>query len=78
MSKSAKVIITFIVSFLIAYLIVGYVLNAMFVAIDWVEGATIWSKLREYYVRNAGRNFIPALVIALIPALVTGIKKPTK
>lgn len=70
MSKIAKILITFIVSFVIAYLIVGYVNNGMFVRIHWVEDITIWRKMRWYYIINYPINVIPSLVIAGITTVI--------
>jgi hypothetical protein len=66
LNKKTKVIITFILSFIITFFIVGYVKYAMFVAIDWVEGVTIWNKLNWYYGYNFISNFFPALFLAII------------
>lgn len=71
--KELKVIITFLISFIIAYLIVGYVKNGMFVGIKWDENATLLDKLREYYVRTAFTNIIPTFIIAIIPTIYLGI-----
>jgi putative effector of murein hydrolase LrgA (UPF0299 family) len=75
MNKTLKVIITCIVSFIIAYLVVGYVKNGMLVGIRWVENVTIWDKLREYYIRTASTNIIPTFIIAIILTTVVGLTK---
>jgi fumarate reductase subunit D len=66
MSKISKAIIIFIISFIISYLIVGYVANAVFAQIHWVEGATVWDKFIEYYIRTASINAIPTFILAII------------
>jgi len=70
------IIFIFIIMFCISYMIVGYVLNEMFVVIDWVDDVTIWQKLREYYTRNMSRNFFPSILLAalLTPAVSKVIK----
>ena len=70
MNKKSKVIITFIVSFIMAFFIVGYVKNTILEDILWRVDATGWDKFREYYIRTFSANVIPALMIAVIP---TGI-----
>ncbi|MBL4931219.1 hypothetical protein [Clostridium paridis] len=66
MRYSLKVIVTFISSLLCTYLIVGYVKSTVFAAIHWVEGVTIWDKLREYYVRTFNQNIIPSIILAVL------------
>lgn len=44
MNKLVKTILTFTAWFAISYLIVGYVTNALFVEVHWIEGATVWDK----------------------------------
>lgn len=73
MNKKLKVILVFVVSFIVAYLIVGYYKNAVCTSIHWIEGVTIWGKLREYYIRTFFENLPYALVLALIPTLITAI-----
>lgn len=68
--KTKKVIITFIVSFIVSYLIVGYVKNGMFVGIKWDEDITIWDKLREYYIRTASTNILPSGILASIATCI--------
>lgn len=70
MNKITKVIITFIISFIIAYFFVGYVINTMFVAIHWIEDVTILDKLREYYIRTFSINIMPAFTIATISTII--------
>lgn len=70
MNKKTKVIITFVLSFIIAFFIVGYIKNTMFVAIHWVEGVTIWDKFREYYIRTFSANIIPSFIIAIIFTII--------
>lgn len=66
MNKLVKTILTFTAWFAISYLIVGYVTNALFVEVHWIEGATVWDKFREYYIRNFPSNIIPALIMSII------------
>lgn len=76
MNKIVKVIITFIISFIISYLLVGYVANTIFAQIHWVEGATIWDKLREYYIRTAPFNIKPTFILAILSTIViVSVKK---
>ena len=73
MNKKSKVIITFIISLIIAFFLVGYVMNTMFVRIDWVEGVTIWQKFREYYIRTFFSNITPAFIIAIISTAIISL-----
>jgi hypothetical protein len=67
MNKLLKTILTFLISFFVTYLIVGYIANNVFAHIRWSENATALDKLREYYIRTFPVNFIPALILAIIP-----------
>ena len=62
-----KIILTFIISLTISYIIVGYLGSNLFVAIHWIEDVTLVQKLREYYIRTFGAN----ISFSLIPALIT-------
>lgn len=73
MNKKTRVLKTFIFSFIISYFVVGYIKNTMFVAIDWVEGVTIWSKFREYYIRTFSENIIPSFIIAIISTIIISL-----
>jgi len=66
MNKRTKAIIIFIISFIIAFFIVGYIKNTMFRAICWVAGVTNWDKFREYYIRTFLDNIIPSFILAII------------
>ena len=61
-----KVILTFIIYFIISYLFIGYLNSNLFVAIHWVEDVTLTDKLREFYVRTFVDNISLALPISLI------------
>jgi len=61
-----KTILIFIISFIFAFIIVGYVRNTLFVLIDWIDDVTIWQKLNEYYVRTFFSNIIPSFIIAIV------------
>ena len=67
-----KRIITFIISLIILYPIVGYLKSNVGVAIHWVENVTTIQKLNEYYIRTFWDNIIIASVIAIIPTLIIG------
>lgn len=73
MVRNKKVVITFIISLIIAYLIVGYLKSNVGVAIDWVKGVTLIQKLNEYYIRTFWDNIILSLVVAVIPTLIVMI-----
>jgi hypothetical protein len=75
MNKTLRVIITFIISFVISYIIVGYIINGIFVMTRWAEDATVWHKLREYYIRTASTNILPAFIIAIIPTTIVALSK---
>jgi hypothetical protein len=66
MNNKTKIIITFTLSLVISFFIVGYIKHTMFVATDWVEGVTIWNKFRVYYIRTFSANIIPSFIIAII------------
>jgi hypothetical protein len=68
MNKKAKVIITFIISFCIAFLIVGYFSNIFTVKIHWITSVTAWMKA-EYYFKVYSVNALIAALIAIIPAI---------
>lgn len=70
MNKVEKVIITFIISFLISYIIFGYLKSNFAVAIHWVPEATMWDKLREYYIRTFSFNILPATLMAIVATFV--------
>lgn len=71
--KGHRQILSFVIAFILAYLAVGYIRNTMFVAIDWVEGATVWNKLREYYMRTYALNIVPSLIIALVATILVSV-----
>ncbi|MCB2362305.1 hypothetical protein [Clostridium estertheticum] len=64
MRKNTKVI--FIIIFVIAFFVIGYFKNGMFVAIDWIAGVTIWQKFSTYFLSG----FFSSIIIAFITALV--------
>ncbi|MBU3178664.1 hypothetical protein KPL47_20340 [Clostridium estertheticum] len=64
MRKNIKVI--FIIIFVIAFFVIGYVKNAMFVAIDWIVSVTIWQKFSAYFLSG----FFSSIIIAFITALI--------
>ena len=65
-----KAIITFIISLIIAYPIVGYLKSNVGVAIHWVENVTLIQKLNEYYIRTFWNNIILSSIVAVIPTLI--------
>ena len=70
MNKKTKVLITFILSFVITFIIVVYIKNTVFARIDWVKDVTIWGKLHWYYVYTFWANFFPALFLSIIITFV--------
>lgn len=50
----------------------------MFVNIHWANGATVWDKFREYYIRTFSANIFPALLIALISVLIAAFVNKEK
>lgn len=68
--KYIKIIITFISSLIVSYLIVGYVNSTMFARIHWTEEATLIHKLKEYYIRTFSINIIPSIILALIFTII--------
>jgi hypothetical protein len=73
MNKKTRIAKTFVLSLVISYFIVGYIKNTMFVAIDWVEGVTIWSKFSEYYTRTFSENIIPSFILAVIITIIISL-----
>lgn len=62
--------------FVITYLVVGYIRNEVFVAIDWVDNVTIWQRLNEYYIRTFFGNLIITSILSAIPiSIVIGKRK---
>jgi|GEM_PF-6646742 len=51
---------------LVAYFIVGYVRNALFVRTEWAVDATFIDKFVSYYFKGFILNFVPAFLIALL------------
>lgn len=70
MKRKNRLIYVFLISFVVAYFVLGYVINAKMVHIDWLEGTTIWQKLYEYYIRTFFQNLIPTLIIAIIATFI--------
>ncbi|MCB2340441.1 hypothetical protein [Clostridium estertheticum] len=64
MKKNTKVI--FIIIFVIAFFVIGYVKNGMFVAIDWIAGVTIWRKFSAYFLSGFSSSIIIAFITAII------------
>lgn len=76
MKKIARVFVTFIIFFIIIYLVGSYIAHGIIGQVHWTEGVTIWDKLREYYIRTAPYNIKPVLVITLIiTACITIIRE---
>jgi|LGVF01.1.fsa_nt_gb hypothetical protein len=73
MNKNKRSIIIFTISFFIAFFIVGYVLSATIVEIDWVADATIFNKFREYYLRNIFSNIIISIIVAGIATIIVNL-----
>lgn len=72
-----KIIICSIV-LVITYLVVGYIRNEVFVAIDWVDNVTIWQRLNEYYIRTFFGNLLITSILSFIPiSLLIRNKKAT-
>lgn len=67
--RYVKIIGTFISSLIVSYLIVGYAKSTMLVSIHWAEEATVFDKLKEYYIRTFAINIIPSIIIALISTI---------
>ncbi|MBK1812134.1 hypothetical protein JHL18_16040 [Clostridium sp. YIM B02505] len=66
MNKQIRILLTFIITSIVTYLIVGYISNNVFVQIHWDENAMFSDKLREYYIRTFSINIIPTLILATI------------
>ena len=76
LGKKAKAIIIFIITFIPAFFIVGYI-KANNVQTDWVAGTTALQKLPNY-IRLYKINFwgitLWATIAALIPAFLSTIR----
>ena len=70
MKNNLDLFIKFTISFIISFIMVGYVKNGFMVEIDWVAGATIWSKLKWYYVYNFISNLYPSLILSIISVFI--------
>lgn len=70
MNKLLKIILTFAVWFAIAYLIAGYIINALFAQMQLTEKATVWDNFREYYMRTFSSNIISFIIAAAAAASV--------
>ena len=70
MNRGIKIGLTFGITLITSFFIVGYIINNTWIQINWDENATIWDKFREYYVRTFIVDFIAAILIAFI---ITGI-----
>lgn len=68
--RHIRTIRIFIISLIVSYLIVGYAKSTMFVWIHWTEEATVFDKLKEYYIRTFSINIIPSIILALIATLI--------
>ena len=66
MLLNKKVILTFIISLIISYLIIGYLGSNLFVSIHWIENVTLADKLKEYYIRTFPSNISLSLPLSLI------------
>lgn len=77
MLLNKKTILTFIISLIFSYLIIGYLASNLFVSIHWIENVTLYDKLREYYIRTFLYNISFSLPISLIISYIT-FKKTNK
>jgi hypothetical protein len=68
--NNVDLLIKFVISFVISFIIVGYIKNGFMIKVDWVAGATIWSKLKWYYVYNFMSNLFPSLILAILVFLI--------
>lgn len=65
MKKVKDLVLTFIFSLIGSYLFVGGS-RSIFVGYKWSVDATIWDKLREFYIRTFPYNIMPAIYIAVV------------
>ena len=70
MNRVIKTVIAFIISYIAAFFIVGYVKSTVFARIHWRAEATAWDKFREYYIRTFNYNLLPALIVAIIFTMI--------
>ena len=70
MKHNVDLLIKFVISFIISFTIVGYIKNGFMIKVDWVAGATIWSKLKWYYGYNFIPNLFPSLILAIISLFI--------
>ena len=64
MKRIKDMVLIFIISLLGSYLFVGGFRN-IFVGYKWSVDATIWDKLREFYIRMFPYNIMPSIYIAV-------------
>jgi len=70
MNKIIKTAIAFIISYVAAFFIVGYIKSTVFARIHWRAEATALDKFREYYIRTFTYNLIPTLIVAIIFTMI--------
>lgn len=70
MNKLTKTFLTFVISLIISYLIIGYLKYITFIQVHWDEAATIWDKISEYYFRTFYINIIPSLIVSIIATII--------
>jgi hypothetical protein len=77
MKKIKKmIIIYFLGSFILAYLIGGYMTNDLFTQVKWEEGITIWDRLGAYYTKKVIENIMTSSIVALsTTSLMVNIEK---
>lgn len=75
MKNNLYLLIKFTIFFIISLIIVGYVKNGFMVQICWVADATIWSKLKWYYVYNFIPNLFPSLILSIICICIYSLVK---
>jgi hypothetical protein len=67
-----------IIIFIISYIIVGYLKSNIGVAIDWIPEATIWNKLKEYYIRNFSINILFSGLLTIVTTFIIGSSNRNK
>lgn len=70
MKKYLRVLVTFIVSLVVCYIIIGYIRYSQLIPIDNMGGNTFWMDIRDTYITEFPINIVPALITAIIPSII--------
>lgn len=78
MKKYFRVLIAFIVSLIIGYILIGHVRYSQLIPIDNMGGNTFLIGIRHSYITDFPINIIPALIIAIITSIIVYVNSIRK